>query len=769
MNHYIETENLLSRFRTLKRWPVMVMVGLLITLSTYTSSSAQTAGLTTEDLQGPMTADSLANELVGVGVQISNVEYIGAEIAAGTFTGDASIVGFDSGIILSTGKVSDVEGANQKENTSEDNSSSGDSQLDQLAGATTEDAAVLSFDFVPDGDEVFFNFVFSSEEYNEYVNSKFNDVFAFYVNGTNCALVDGAPVSINTINNGNPKPADSSITDQSATNPQLFRNNRLPDGSSPINIEMDGLTTVLTCSAPVNNGQTNTLKLAIADTADGAYDSNVFIEAGSLTTIEPPEVPTPVPAPPTEPKAEKCTLLPFKMTSWGDVHITSPDGLTYDFQEVGDYLLSEAAPIGTTETTLVLQARQTSHANIPNASVNTAVAMNVGGDILEFYVKPEQTLFVNGEKIGLPRAEFQLKNGGSISINETGNERQKEFSIIWPGGHTEVRVRLYLTPHIDIGIARLDCTQSYVGLLGNFDLNLENDMQIKGGEIIVPPASPDQLKQFGISWKVDVRSSLFTGFEPPAEPTTSGDTLTIWDINYVERLKATTVCKDAGITDPIALGNCIYDVALTGDASFVGSAKSFEVTIPSLDVLINLGLNVDEFTGIGIDVERLKLDYGIDIETLGEVGADLDVDISGIIPPLDRKVIAVSVTETVNTLRGELTVEGEIAVRDLSGTYRYFQLNGDPDLATGKVAVNLCPGLDIQASVDVYDIITVDEAKEEGLTALNVPCSGGATAIVERVPFLAFLFTNPLWLLVIGLVLGMIVCRVITFFRGSRS
>jgi hypothetical protein len=41
---------------------------------------------------------------------------------------------------------------------------------------------------------------------------------------------------------------------------------------------------VLTCSATVTPGQTNHLKLAIADATDFAYDSAVFLQAGSLTS-----------------------------------------------------------------------------------------------------------------------------------------------------------------------------------------------------------------------------------------------------------------------------------------------------------------------------------------------------------------------------------------------------------------------------------------------------------------------------------------------------
>src|SRR5690606_19115784 len=79
---------------------------------------------------------------------------------------------------------------------------------------TTNDAAVVTFNFVPTGDTIMFDYVFASEEYHVYVNSSFNDVFGFFLTGpnpfgpnynnTNIALIPGTttPVTINSVNNG---------------------------------------------------------------------------------------------------------------------------------------------------------------------------------------------------------------------------------------------------------------------------------------------------------------------------------------------------------------------------------------------------------------------------------------------------------------------------------------------------------------------------------------------------------------------------------------
>jgi len=125
---------------------------------------------------------------------------------------------------------------------------------------------------VPTSNSISLSYVFSSEEYNEYVGSSYNDVFGFFVNGTNCALVNGTPVSINNINAG--------------SNATLYIDNT----AGTLDTEMDGLTTVLKCNAVVNAGVSNHIKLAIADVSDGSYDSAVFILANSIGTVAIPSL-----------------------------------------------------------------------------------------------------------------------------------------------------------------------------------------------------------------------------------------------------------------------------------------------------------------------------------------------------------------------------------------------------------------------------------------------------------------------------------------------
>jgi hypothetical protein len=220
---------------------------------------------------------------MGPGVSASNVTYQGIGSSSGVFAGGASVVGINSGIILSTGFASGVIGTAPLL-SSTCNGLPGDPTLALLEGLPVTDlydATVLSFDFIPAYNTISFQYVFASEEYNEYVGSAYNDVFGFFVNGVNVALLPGTStnVSINTVND--------------CVNPAYFIDNiGSPQGGSCAVVRpaaglataMNGLTTVLTATAPVTAGVLNHIELAISDVGDCRNDSNVFIAANSFVS-----------------------------------------------------------------------------------------------------------------------------------------------------------------------------------------------------------------------------------------------------------------------------------------------------------------------------------------------------------------------------------------------------------------------------------------------------------------------------------------------------
>jgi len=241
-------------------------------------------GIVTKDLNTVgVTPTSLAQELAGAGVSVSNVSFTGGNSQAGTIDiADPQVVSFNHGIIMSSGDVSNAVGPNKSDSITGYIGGGEDPDLTALISNTatvnpmTYDATTLSFDFVPNTNKIYFTYTFASDEYLEWVNL-FNDVFAFYVNGTNCATVPAAggggnvPVSIDTIN--------------STVNSNLFRDNSFSNPpANPLNIEYDGLSVEMICAADVNPGVTNHMKLAIADTSDGILDTAVMIKAQSLST-----------------------------------------------------------------------------------------------------------------------------------------------------------------------------------------------------------------------------------------------------------------------------------------------------------------------------------------------------------------------------------------------------------------------------------------------------------------------------------------------------
>jgi hypothetical protein len=222
-------------------------------------------------------AMDMAHAMFGTGITVTGASYQGAGHASGLYSqGDSVAPGVtpsDSGVILSTGRASDITNASGDANTSSGTSTAnftaGDAGLSAISGQATFDAAIFEAEFVPEGSTLTMQVVFSSEEYLEYVDSGFNDAVGVWVNGVQAELTVGSgDITINNIN------------DESNSN--LYIDN--PASGETYNTEMDGFTVTLTLKAPVNPGEVNTIRIGIADGGDRAYDSNLLIAGNSVQT-----------------------------------------------------------------------------------------------------------------------------------------------------------------------------------------------------------------------------------------------------------------------------------------------------------------------------------------------------------------------------------------------------------------------------------------------------------------------------------------------------
>lgn len=285
--------------------------------------------------------------------------------------------------------------------------------------------------------------------------------------------------------------------------------------------------------------------------------------------------------------AAPTQLGPFLPISHGDVHIRSTDGMNYDFQAAGDYLMLQS-----TDGEVVVQSRQEMWDQNPKVSVNRAGAMRVMGDKIEWYMRPARELYLNGKPIDLPTAPLALPAGGRIELLRSGSKQT--LMVYWPNESFTGRMVAYSNDTMDVEVRKIvKSPRSYEGLIGNMDGNRSNQLQIRGGDYLPPKPTAENVARMGESWRVRASESLFTRSHPAPVGATVQSQPGIADLDPAARQDANQTCKTAGITDATALRHCTYDVAATGDRTFVESAQQFQQTVAALPAAERAGETVE--------------------------------------------------------------------------------------------------------------------------------------------------------------------------------
>ena len=260
-------------------------------------------------------------------------------------------------------------------------------------------------------------------------------------------------------------------------------------------------------------------------------------------------------------------------TSVGEPHLTNVNGLLYDFQASGDFLLAEVDP------DFVVQTRQKSGAPRwpADVSVNKAVAIKMGKTRFAVCLGPNRFV-VDGKPINLGTDK-------SLSLPDVKVTRNGNVYVFTRPDGANVRVEQF-NDWIDVSVGLGSMPVAKVrGLLGNANGNAGADnLAMRDGTLLHQPVSFIDLYRFGDSWRVPSDESLLSQLCGDAKIERGNPEKLFYakDLNPKVYERARKICTEASVKEEALLDACTLDTAVLGDKA---AARAFVRANPPRAVL----------------------------------------------------------------------------------------------------------------------------------------------------------------------------------------
>jgi hypothetical protein len=370
------------------------------------------------------------------------------------------------------------------------------------------------------------------------------------------------------------------ITIGQSINGMVLDNDRSPPGDTPLSAQQAGGSIDI---EPNGFFHFNALSSGTFISTYYAIDSEgrESLEPAILRIVVLPEDP-----PPPPPDGDGGSV-------WGDPHFVTYDGLYYDMQGWGEFVLTRA----TSGDNFEIQIRTRPWFEGAQVTVVEAAAAAIGDH--RVMVHFDGSLFVDG-------VATQLVAGGDPLLLTDGVRlyRPTEGTYVLADVDTgeQVRFETFLGQMLNVRpFLAASRDNAMEGLLGDNDNDRANDIQQADGTVLAQPVNLfDLYGLFADDWRITDATSLFA--YAPGEGTNDFQVLNFPPVPIsLESLPTALVAAAAaqvaaaGITDPFLAEAAILDLLLTGDDTFIQAAQGnqdpeegLETFIPPTPPLIGL-------------------------------------------------------------------------------------------------------------------------------------------------------------------------------------